>query len=88
MALINCPDCGTEVSDAAAACPKMRATDRVCSGARRVDTADTADTKERCGGRFCATGVAFGGRVGLLPDNGIEYATGRCVDANFGYFAK
>ena len=22
MALINCPDCGTEVSDAAAACPK------------------------------------------------------------------
>lgn len=56
MALVKCPDCRTEVSNVAPACPK-------CGRRLRASTAAKATG---CAAGGCATGVVMIGSVGLV----------------------
>lgn len=60
MALINCPDCETQVSDAAATCPKCA---RPMSGPQRVKTSeDSALTRSR----GCADLIIWPALIGVV----------------------
>lgn len=60
MALINCPDCGTEVSDAAAACPKCA---RPIAAAPRVRPSSSTQTKGVSAGFAALVFLALGGWI-------------------------